>query len=388
QTLWDAVWGATIDQLLAWHDHTTGQAHIPIVDHRNSIVTTWNMAQAAVGERAAYNPHGRLTLQGATGPPCTEEGSAGKVCPNPGAMPFGFVSAYRSPATGLVFMRNRWYSPALGQFLSTDPLGFVDSYNPYAYAAFDPINGWDPWGLSRSQFAPGIITLPPNGPSIGPARPGSEKDHTIQIDDPYERQKARDKRNADDVRNLKDVARGVAKGIGSLPYNTPWGLSALLALKYADPEEFERRMESIEPKNSAEALGSTLGSGLRIGKGFPGVAQSRINLAKGKTRFTPLRKSGEPHSAGWNHVVEGHFNREISQSMSVFTVSQGELKTILQSKHVVKSPVHAGDAGQWVRIVDVGTPIGTSALKRGGESTSVIKVFTDDHGNLITAYPW
>ncbi|MBA2663363.1 MAG: hypothetical protein H0U74_13835 [Bradymonadaceae bacterium] len=99
QPLWEAIWGATIDQLLAWHDHTTGAAHIPIVDHRNSIVTTWNMAQAAVGERAEYNPHGRLTLQSATGPPCTEEGSAGKVCPNPAAMPFGFVSAYRSPAT-------------------------------------------------------------------------------------------------------------------------------------------------------------------------------------------------------------------------------------------------------------------------------------------------
>nr|MBA2664358.1 hypothetical protein [Lujinxingiaceae bacterium] len=277
QPLWEAVWGATIDQLLAWHDHTTGAAHIPIVDHRNSVVTTWNMAQAAVGERAEYNPHGRLTLQYAADPPCTEEGNAGKVCPNPGAMPFGFVSAYRSPATGLVFMRNRWYSPALGQFLSTDPLGFVDSYNPYAYAAFDPINGWDPWGLSCSQFSPNAgacrrVNLPSNTPSLSAPRPGAPQDRIIPTDDPIRRQQVRNQRAADDVEALEDLARGIAKGIASLPYQTPWGLSALMAEEHMDPGAYMRRMEANEPKNSAEALGSALGSGLRIRSTTPSPA--------------------------------------------------------------------------------------------------------------------
>ena len=49
-------------------------------------------------------------------------------------------------------MRHRWYSPTLGQFVSHDPYEYVDSFNLYAFAAFDPINNWDPWGLSSCGF--------------------------------------------------------------------------------------------------------------------------------------------------------------------------------------------------------------------------------------------
>ncbi len=55
----------------------------------------------------------------------------------------------------LVDERNRWHSPRLRQFLSPDPAGYVDSYNPYAYVAFDPINGWDPYGLESIDFYDG-----------------------------------------------------------------------------------------------------------------------------------------------------------------------------------------------------------------------------------------
>lgn len=48
-------------------------------------------------------------------------------------------------------MRNRWYSTELGQFISADPSGFIDSFNPYAFAGFDPINGQDPFGLSAAK---------------------------------------------------------------------------------------------------------------------------------------------------------------------------------------------------------------------------------------------
>jgi hypothetical protein len=48
----------------------------------------------------------------------------------------------------LVYLRNRWYSPDLGQFVAQDPAGFVDSYNLYAYVGFDPINASDPTGLN------------------------------------------------------------------------------------------------------------------------------------------------------------------------------------------------------------------------------------------------
>ncbi|PBQ17301.1 hypothetical protein CCL08_14405, partial [Pseudomonas congelans] len=79
--------------------------------------------------------------------------------------------------------------------------------------------------------------------------------------------------------------------------------------------------------------------------------------------------------------------REISNSRSVFTIAPDELKGILQSSSVVKSPVVALPDGQFVRTVDVGRAIGTTTLKDGGIPTSVIKVFTDKAGNLITTFP-
>ncbi len=61
-------------------------------------------------------------------------------------------------------MRNRWYSPRLAQFISRDPLGYVDSFNPYAYVSFDPINSWDPWGLDKKGFTPNGEPGNPNSP--------------------------------------------------------------------------------------------------------------------------------------------------------------------------------------------------------------------------------
>lgn len=107
-----------------------------------------------IDQLAEYDPHGRVTLLDHDETiACAESGNPGQVCPNPSNIPFGFVGALRSELSGMVYMRNRWYSPRLAQFLSHDPLGYVDSYNPYAYVAFDPVNGWDPWGLETGSFA-------------------------------------------------------------------------------------------------------------------------------------------------------------------------------------------------------------------------------------------
>ncbi|MBI3183963.1 MAG: hypothetical protein HYZ28_17645 [Myxococcales bacterium] len=51
-----------------------------------------------------------------------------------------------------------WYSPELGEFLSQDPLGYHDSFNLYAYTAFDPINGWDPFGLCDPVTASACVS--------------------------------------------------------------------------------------------------------------------------------------------------------------------------------------------------------------------------------------
>ena len=121
---------------------------------------------------------------------------------------------------------------------------------------------------------------------------------------------------------------------------------------------------------------------------IPGRVKSRINIANGRTSTTPLRESGEPVSAGYlEHVIPGHFNRALTESRSVFSITPDDLKVILQSKTVVNSPVTALEGGQYLRVVDTGSIVGNTALKYGGYETSWIAVYTDSAGNLITTYP-
>lgn len=154
QPRWETTWGPGIDQLLAWDDRAgkTGE-HVALTDHRNDVVATWQSKISGIAYTADYNPEGRVELKDNTrATVCDERGKSG-TCLLSG-VPFGFTSAWRSKFTGLMFLRNRWYSPELGQFISHDPyLGF-ESFNLYSYAAFDAINLWDPFGLKPNGFSP------------------------------------------------------------------------------------------------------------------------------------------------------------------------------------------------------------------------------------------
>lgn len=55
------------------------------------------------------------------------------------------------PELGMYYYKARIYSPTLGRFLQTDPIGYGDGVNIYAYVQGDPVNASDPSGLCRRK---------------------------------------------------------------------------------------------------------------------------------------------------------------------------------------------------------------------------------------------
>jgi RHS repeat-associated protein len=74
------------------------------------------------------------------------------------AQPFKYVGqlGVMAEPNGLYYMRARYYNPAVGRFISEDPLGFGGGdVNLYVYAGNNPVVGVDPWGLSWRSVALG-----------------------------------------------------------------------------------------------------------------------------------------------------------------------------------------------------------------------------------------
>ncbi|MBX3463065.1 MAG: RHS repeat-associated core domain-containing protein, partial [Planctomycetes bacterium] len=110
----------------------------------------------AVVEQYEYDPYGKVTVYDGSGS-LVGDGSVSGV-----GLPFLWKGIRLDSETGLLYMRNRYYSTAMGRFLTRDPIdAWIDGANAgnqMCYAGNSPMVRSDPHGLLSVSGDPQTCT--------------------------------------------------------------------------------------------------------------------------------------------------------------------------------------------------------------------------------------
>jgi RHS repeat-associated protein len=131
--------GPAIDEPIAQVNGAAGVYWYFHTNRQGSVIAMSGGGAAIKAGPFTYDPYGNC-FAGST--PCASASS-------PPA--FAFTGRRLDPETGLYYYRARMYSPQLGRFPQTDPVGYTADLNLYTYVGNDPTNMTDPYGEAPEQ---------------------------------------------------------------------------------------------------------------------------------------------------------------------------------------------------------------------------------------------